>query len=129
MSEITIRELEARRSVLLRQLRSAGPVIGGSLATVPRTCGRASCRCRNGGPKHEAVILCRKEEGRSVATYVPKDLREEVQRWNDEHKRIKEVLRELSEIGEQIVKRYAGEKRREKALKRSLKVHGGSKRS
>ena len=122
MNEVSIQELEARRALLLRQLRSCGPVIGGSLATVPRTCGNRSCRCMKGGAKHEAVILCRKEKGKSVATYVPKALHDDVQKWNDEHKRIKAVLKELSEIGEKIIKQYGPEKRRAKAVKASLKV-------
>jgi hypothetical protein len=122
MKTTSLSELKARRAVLLRQLRRAGPVIGGSLATVARTCGNANCHCMQGGPKHEAVILCSKIKGRSVAIYVPKELREQVRLWNGEHKKIKRVLKEISEINEQIVRGHVRAKRQTAAGRRSLKV-------
>ena len=118
-------ELEARRAVLVRQLRAAGPVLEGSLATVARTCGRAQCRCMQGGPKHQAVILCKKVQGRSVALYVPKALQAQVRRWNQEHKKIKRVLKEISEINEQIVRGHVQAQREVQRRRRALKVVGG----
>jgi hypothetical protein len=124
MTKISSEELEARRKVLMRQLRRTGPVIEGSLAKVPRTCGNARCRCMQGGKKHEALILCKKVKGRSVATYIPKALHEQVRGWNQEHKKVKRILKEISEINEQLIRQYAGEKRRAKAVRDSLKVLG-----
>lgn len=74
------------------------------------------------GEKHQAVILCRKVKGRSVAMYVPKALQEQVRRWNQEHKRIKRVLKKVSEINEKIIRQYVKDKRKAQRLRASLKV-------
>lgn len=117
-------ELEAQRSVLLRQLRQAGPLVEGSIALVARKCGSPNCPCAQGVVTHQAMILCKKVAGRSVATYVPKDLWEQVRAWNAEHKKIKRVLKDLSAIGEQIIRNHVGEQRQARRVRKSLKVVG-----
>ena len=62
---------------------------------MPRKCGSATCECRQGVTKHQAMILCKKVDGRSVATYVPTDLWEQVRKWNREHKKMKRVLKKI----------------------------------
>ena len=105
-------ELEAQRAVLLRQLRQAGPLVEGSIAMVARKCGSPGCPCAQGVAKHQAMILCKKVNGRSVATYVPKDLWSQARAWNREHKKIKRVLKELSAIGERLIRNHVGDRRR-----------------
>lgn len=117
-------ELEAQRAVLLRQLRQAGPAIEGSIAVVARKCGSPHCPCAQGVRTHEAMILCKKVAGRSVATYVPKALWEQVRAWNAEHKKIKRVLKDLSVIGEQLIRNHVAEQRGATRLAKSLKVIG-----
>ena len=117
-------ELEAQRSVLVRQLRQAGPLIEGSIALVARKCGSPNCPCAQGVVTHQAMILCKKVAGRSVATYVPKDLWDEVRAWNAEHKKIKRVLKDLSALGEQIIRNHVGEQRQAQRVRKSLKVVG-----
>lgn len=91
---------------------------------VPRKCGSRICPCASGESRHQAMILCKKVAGRSVATYVPKGLWDEVRQWNSEHKKIKRVLKDLSAINEQIVRNHVGDKRRAVAARKSLKVAG-----
>ena len=116
-------ELEAQRSVLLRQLRQAGPMVEGSIAMVARKCGSSGCPCAKGVAQHQAMILCKKVNGRSVATYVPKDLWSQVREWNAEHKKIKRVLKELSTLGEQLIRNHVGDQRRG-AQRPSLRLLG-----
>lgn len=110
-------ELEAQRAVLLRQLRQAGPLVEGSIALVARKCGSPDCPCAQGVAKHQAMILCKKVNGRSVATYVPKGLWQQVRAWNREHKKIKRVLKDLSAIGEQIIRNHVADRRRATSLR------------
>ena len=117
-------ELEAQRAVLLRQLRQAGFPVEGSIAMVPRKCGSPSCPCAQGVAKHQAMILCKKVNGRSVATYVPKALWSQVRAWNREHKKIKRVLKEISEINEQLIRNYVSDQRRTARARKTLKVVG-----
>ena len=115
-------ELEAQRAVLLRQLRQAGALVEGSIAMVPRKCGSPSCPCAQGVAKHQAMILCKKVNGRSVATYVPKALWSQVRAWHREHQRIKRVLKELSQTNEQIIRNYVSDERRTARVRQALKV-------
>jgi hypothetical protein len=117
-------ELEAQRAVLLRQLRQAGPLVEGSIAMVARKCGSPSCPCAQGVVQHQAMILCKKVNGRSVATYVPKDLWSQVREWNCEHKKIKRVLKDLSTIGEQLIRNHVADRRNAARVRPSLTVLG-----
>ena len=112
MKTLSVKELEARRSALLRQLRSVRPLVEGSLSSVERQCGTAGCKCHHGGPGHLQVSLCKKVAGRSHATYVPKDLQEEVRQWNAEHKRVKRLLKEISALSEQIIRSYVSSRKK-----------------
>jgi hypothetical protein len=122
MTTKSTEELEAQRAVLLRQMRQAGPLVEGSIAMVARRCGSRGCPCAQGVRKHEAMILCKKVAGRSVATYVPKAMWEQVRTWNREHRKIKRVLKEISRINEQIVRHHVADKRRVARVRSSLKV-------
>lgn len=126
MNTTSTQELEAQRTVLLRQLRRAGPMVEGSLAVVPRKCASDTCDCKRGIPKHQAMILCKKVSGRSVATYIPKGLWEQVRQWNREHKRVKRVLKEISSINEKIIRRHVEDQRRDQDVRRSLKILPGA---
>ena len=123
MKKTPTEELEAQRAVLLRQLRQAGPLVEGSIALVARKCGSAGCPCAQGVATHQAMILCKKVNGRSVATYVPKELWSQVREWNREHKKIKRVLKELSAIGEQLIRNHVGD-RRQRAPRPALRLLG-----
>jgi hypothetical protein len=112
MKAISMKELEARRSALLRQLARVGPLVEGSLATVDRKCGTPSCRCHHGGPRHRQVALRRRQDGRSHSTHVPKQLEETVRQWNEEHKRVKRLLKEISALSEQIIRSYVSSRKK-----------------
>jgi len=123
---ISVEELEARRAALLRQLRRAGPLIDGSLAVVHRKCGTPSCGChQDDSRRHRQVMLCGKVDGRSHSTHIPKELEERVRQWNEEHKRIRSVLKDISAISEQIIRRYVAERRERDRAAKSLRLLPG----
>jgi len=53
----------------------------------------------------------RRENGRTKTTYVPVELVEEVRGWSVEYHRLKELVDEITALGEEIVKRYVKEKK------------------
>jgi len=97
------RHLEAKRQRLLRQLAQLGPWISGSLVSTARVCGKAGCACHHGGPKHPALFLTWKEQGKTVSFYVPRALEAEVKTWAATYKRVKALIRELSNVQKQLV--------------------------
>lgn len=108
----SLTELTEERKNLLDRLNSGVPIIQGSLAKVGVTCGKENCRCAK-GEKHISHILTKKVRGKTKSLYVPKNMVEEVNQWVKEHRRIKKVLKEISEISEKIIKPKSKENRDE----------------
>lgn len=99
----SLNTLKVRRDAKLRELSGVGTFIGGSLASVKVRCGNPNCRCAK-GERHSATILCKKVRGKSTSIHIPRGISEEVKAWSREHKRLKMLIREISELGERIIK-------------------------
>jgi hypothetical protein len=98
----------------LRQLGSDQPILAASLAQVHKTCGQPSCACHHGGPKHSAHHLTVKEDGKTRTIYVPVDLLDDVRQWVEEHKRLKALLAEISQLTLALVKGHVQQRRRQR---------------
>jgi hypothetical protein len=81
----------------INQLKALGPVLGASLVQIAKQCGRSGCHCQR-GEKHVGAYLTFKEKGKTRTVYVPLELRKEVAQWIAEHRRIKQIMQELSEL-------------------------------
>ena len=97
--------LAKRRDARLKKIARLQPFIAGSLAKVGVKCGNPNCKCAS-GERHEAWVLTRKERGRTVTVHVPRDMVAEVGRWAAEYKRLKVLMREISEFGEQMIRMF-----------------------
>jgi DNA-dependent RNA polymerase auxiliary subunit epsilon len=125
---LSIGVLKARRDARIRELASVGPLLQGSLAQIGVTCGNPNCRCAR-GEKHRSHILTKKVRGKTKSLYVPVDLVEDAREWVEEHRRVKKLLKEISELNEKIIRAHVGTKR--SRAKRSAKAadrDGGAKR-
>ena len=107
--KITINKLEEERNRLLRNLTSGRPLIASTLSEIRTKCGNPNCHCAS-GEKHISYLLTRREEGKTKTTYVPVELVDDVKKWVEEYRRLKESVKEITVIGEEIVKRYVKEK-------------------
>ena len=87
---------EGRR--ILDQIRHIGPFLQGSLCTSLKRCGRKSCRCASEGPIHTTTLLTWKEgsDNRTRTLHIPAHLRDEVQTWLDEGKRLRQLIADMS---------------------------------
>lgn len=85
------------RDSRLASLASVRPLVAASLVESLRTCGNPTCRCAS-GDKHSGHALTFKEEGKTRSVYVPKDRVEEVRQWVEEHRRVKNILSEISQL-------------------------------
>jgi hypothetical protein len=104
------RMLDAR----LRQLTSDKPVLAASLVQIAKHCGRQGCHCQQGGPKHVGHYLTYKVRGKTRTIYVPLDLLDDVRLWVAEHKRLKNLLQEISQLTLALVKGHAQHQKRKK---------------
>ncbi len=114
MKQVSTQALEARRKVLLKELAETGPFVQGSLCKVRVKCGNPRCKCAR-GDRHEAYVLSKKVRGKTVTTHIPRDLLDEVTSWAEQQKRIKKLMREISDASEQIIRIHVKEKRGRRA--------------
>ena len=96
---ILIRQREAK----LKRLAACGPSLQGSLCRIRVTCGKPNCRCAS-GDKHTAYQVTRKVRGTTKSLYIPLDLLEEVQAWVAEARRLKQLLKEISDLNERLIR-------------------------
>ncbi len=102
---------EIRRNAKLEKLGSVGPLVAASLCRRMVTCGNPNCKCAS-GEKHESWCLTYKGKGNKTKTvHVPIDMVEEVKLWAQEHKRVKKMLGEISQLSMQIIKNHVRSKR------------------
>ena len=87
------RHLDSR----VRKLAARGPVLSASLVEIAKHCGRSGCRCQS-GHKHVGHYLTFKVAGKTRTVYVPQDLVQEVRAWIQEHKRLKQLGQEISQL-------------------------------
>jgi hypothetical protein len=106
--------LKRKRNSLLKKLGQVGPFVNGSIVKVSRRCGNKNCKCYLKGAKHESYYLHYKVAGITKAVYIPVDLEDEVRKWNQEYKKLKEITSEISKINKSIIKKYVTEKRLKK---------------
>jgi hypothetical protein len=95
----------------LKRLASGKPLLQASLAEVYRVCGTPSCHCHR-GHKHRAYQLTYSARGKGHAVYVPVDFTEEVRAWIEEYRRVKRLLREISQLSLELVRSHVQDQRR-----------------
>jgi len=97
-------ELESRRRELIRQIKRLGPWIEGTLVSTSRWCGKPTCACHREGAKHPVVFITWKQAGKTVSLYVPRKHESEVKVWAENYKKLKDLIRQVSEIQKQILR-------------------------
>lgn len=87
------RHLESR----LRKFVARGPLLAASLVLIAKHRGRQGCHCQSGA-RHVGHYLTFAVEGKTRTVYVPQDLVKEVRAWIQEHKRLKQLGQEISQL-------------------------------
>lgn len=114
---ISTEKLEVERAELMKALSNTAPFIQGSLYKVKVKCGKSECRCAS-GEKHEAFVLSKKVGGKTVTMHVPRYLYDEVKAWVEENKKLKKLIKEISNLNEQIIRsRIKGQRKGRKDIK------------
>jgi hypothetical protein len=96
----------------LKKLRPTRPLLGATLRVIAKHCGRPSCHCLRGGPKHLGNYLSFKVKGKSRSVYVPVDLVKEVQSWIEEHRRHKRLLQEIQQLTLALIRSHVQTRQR-----------------
>ena len=80
-------------------------------------CGKPACHCAEGGG-HPSWYLSFSRKGKTEMVYVPKDDLEEVREWVGEHKRVKRLVREISDLSVELLRAEARIRREKRARKK-----------
>jgi hypothetical protein len=96
--------LQAKRNKLISKINKLNPWIEGTVVTTTRICGKKNCVCHRDGLKHPVMHVTWKESGKTVSLYVPKTMEAEVSNWASNYKKLKEMIREISNIQKDIVR-------------------------
>ncbi|HZY31007.1 MAG TPA: DUF6788 family protein [Candidatus Methylomirabilis sp.] len=111
-------KIPTRASLIVQMIQSRvsqfvaqGPTLAASLVEIAKHCGREGCHCQTGS-KHVGHYLTLKVAGKTKTVYVPLDLLEEVRSWIKEHKRLKELASEISQLSIARVRGYAQDQKR-----------------
>lgn len=101
-----------RRSLQARQkeLQAKSPVVAASLVTIHRTCGNPNCRCAR-GQKHPGHYLTWKVKAKTHTAYVPVELVPQVKQWTQEHRRLKQLIRELTQLSLALIQTHVSARR------------------
>ncbi len=102
-----------RRSLQARQkeLQAQCPVLAASLVTLRRACGNPRCRCAR-GQKHPGHYLTWKVNAKTHTAYVPVDLLPQVKQWTQEHRRLKQLVRQITQLALALIQTHVRAQRR-----------------
>lgn len=101
MVPMTTRQLDRlrqRRDALLDELHHVPNLMRGTVYQRERKCGRATCTCATGGPRHPGLQLNVTLGGRTRTRYVRLGERAEVEAWVGTYRRLWRLVDELTEV-------------------------------
>jgi hypothetical protein len=98
MKDAQIARLEQKRERLLDELRHLPDLMRGKVYERQRKCGRASCTCASGGPRHPGLQLTVNLRGRTRTRYVRQGERAAVEAKVAAYRRLWELVEELTEV-------------------------------
>jgi hypothetical protein len=96
----------------LKKRATTSPILAATVSQYTQRCGRPSCRCHHGGPRHPGQQLTFKEQGKTRSLEVPKQLLPEVRTWLAEHKRLKTLLHEIHQLSGALLRGRARMRKR-----------------
>ena len=100
-SMLTLRQiarLEGRRTALLAELQRTPNLMRGIVYLRQRKCGRPTCACAQGGPRHPGLQLNVTVGGRTRTRYVRQGERAQVEAWIAAYHRLWELVGALTEV-------------------------------
>jgi hypothetical protein len=98
MTDAQISRLHHKREQLLDELRHLPDLMRGKVYERERKCGRASCPCASGGPRHPGLQLTVNLGGRTRSRYVRQGERAAVEAKLAAYRRLWELVDELTEV-------------------------------
>jgi hypothetical protein len=109
LSEMSLRQLRARRRRLAAALPDVADYVAGSLLEQSRRCGKAGCRCASGGDLHGPYVYLSvgRADGRRGMLYVPETLATLLRERVALSESVQQLLSDISAINLELLTRRA----------------------
>ena len=107
LSELSVRQLLARRRRLTAGLSDPERTLRGVLLQKGRTCSSEGCRCRRGELHGPYTYLAIYTDGRSRTVYVPAAVKAAAEQHVELTQRNEELLQEISRVNLELLRRRA----------------------
>jgi intergrase/recombinase len=98
-------ELNKRQQQLKTKIKQRLDLLIGSVVSYHMKCGKKKCKCVR-GERHICFYLSVKKQGKTVNIYLPKKLVDKARRMTRNHKQLKQLLIELSEVNLQLLRQH-----------------------
>lgn len=119
LAKVSTLALRIRREGLAKQLPPLGEVLRGSLMERYLTCGNPDCKCAR-GQRHGPIwyLSVTLDQSHRTGSTVAPDQVEQVRRWIENYRQVKERLEKISDINRELLRR---QKNRNQPKKRARK--------
>jgi hypothetical protein len=119
LSKLSDLALRNRRVGLTQVLPPLGEVLRGSLMERYLTCGNPDCRCAR-GERHGPVwyLSVTLDQSHRSGCTVPSDQVEQVRRWIENYRQVKENLEKISDINRELMRRQKDKAKKRKSAKK-----------
>ncbi len=107
VSRTALSPQERRARSWASRITSGQGLIRGTLLERQRSCGNPRCHCATGA-KHRAVYLMLRQDGRLRQLYIPAAYEARVRQWVANHRQLKDLLRQISDLHWDKVKQRQG---------------------
>ena len=112
LAELPILALQQRRQGPAKLLPPTEQVLRGSLLERYVSCGNPDCRCAR-GQRHRPVwyFTVTRGAGHTAGWVVPAEQLEQVRRWIENYRRVKDDLEKISDINHELLRRSRPKKK------------------
>ena len=106
LSKLPVLALRKRRDGLTNLLPPLGEIMRGSLMERYLTCGNPDCKCAR-GERHGPVwyLSVTLDQSHRSGCTVPSDQVDQVRRWIENYRQVKENLEKISDINRELMRR------------------------
>jgi len=106
-----LRELDHTQRALLRELRSLGPVLKGSVSPTYTTCGKPACRCQADPPQLHGPYWrwSTSVDGRTLSKKLNDEERLLYQQWVDNRKHLESLIDKMHQAALEAASRLRDE--------------------
>jgi len=115
LGKVPVLALQQRRQGLAKLLPPAEETLRGSLVERYVSCGNPDCRCAR-GQRHGPVwyLTVTLGAGRTAGWVVPPEQVDQVRRWIENYRRVKDDLEKISDINHELLRRSRPKKKAKK---------------